>query len=500
MAPRQDACSTETRGWPADIAASANNIVSMDLRAIILSIVEAKGWHLYRALPGSDFAGIVHQGKAHSIEPNVLYVMFPAASRHADVDGVRAHVDNARRTNQLPTYGNAEHPNRQVEFIGITEAGLNVKVRDEAGVYLVGTRDMEDAIKSNLSTYNVHFFSSIDDLSEFFLRQGIREQTSSLLPRQLRWEYVLQGSPSDQVVIRPSNPSPVLFRGQYRRYRPCYPTAARGITAGTNALHGLPERDQACVVLNLIRTQWFKENLRHTPAMRWMSSQKIAFDDTAVAQHYGLPTGYIDLSQSFEVSSFFACCRYYPDSQEWRPVDNGEGVMYVVDVRHPDCGTVRPICLQAFPRPSEQWAWVYEMAMSLDFDMLPHVRKFMFRHDAGASQRILQRFNGGAALFPPDALSEVADTIMRSQSVPKVVAARVVADVTGDPLGLPAEDVQSVLDKIERQMRVTCSKSQAPFVVTQVMMEEMDKIWVKRFAGGKDIGMRLVRRVRARSS
>ena len=230
--------------------------------------------------------------------------------------------------------------------------------------------------------------------------------------------------------------------------------------------------------------------------MSWMASQKIAFDETAVAQHYGLPTGYVDLSQSLDVSTFFACCKWDSNSEEWRPVGDGEGVIYMVDVRHPDCVTVKPVCLQAFPRPSEQWAWAHKIEMSQDFDMFPHVRKFMFRHDFAASERILNRFDGGAALFPQDPLSRVANMIMCGNSVPRSIGKTVVEALIEDPLGLPGAEVQSVLAEVEQEMCIELSESESVSIMTSVMNEEMERIWATRFSGGKGIGVRLARRPR----
>ena len=270
----------------------------------ILSIVEAKGWYLYKAFRGADLPGLVARGKADTIEQNVPYAMLPAASRPGDLAEVQAHVANARRTGQLPTYRDRTHSASRVESIVIGDAGLSIKTRGSEDAYLIRAHEMEAVAKLNLSTCNVYFFSSIDELREFFCRQGLREQTPTALPAQVRWEYVHAESASDRVMIWPSNPSPVLFRGQTRRYRPCYPGCVRQVTVPVNALQQLPEVEQASVILNLIRTEWFNQNLRQTAAMRWMSSEKIVFDETAVAQHYGLPTGYIDFSQSFDVAAF----------------------------------------------------------------------------------------------------------------------------------------------------------------------------------------------------
>ena len=459
----------------------------------MLSVFEAKGWHLYRAFRSSDLSSLVAQGKAEYIERDVPYVLLPSASRHDDLSEVAAQVCNARQTNQLPSYRDKKHSVSQIEFVTISEKGLNIKKKDSPDVLFIGAAEMENAVKFNLSTYNVHFFTSIDELRKFIFRQGWREQTPTALPAQLRWEYVHVEAPSEKVTILPSNPSPVLFRGQTQRYSPCRAGCVREVTVSASALKDLSEKEQASVILNLVRTEWFNDNLRQTAAMRWMSRQKIVFDETAVAQHYGLLTGYIDLSQSFDVSAFFACCEIDPSERKWRPVSDGVGVIYVVDVRHPKCGNVRPICLQAFPRPSEQWGWVCEIIMGQDFDMFPHVRKLLFKHDVVASKRVLDQFDNGAALFPPDPLSEVANTIIKSDCLPKSVAERVVRDLIKDSFGLPDKTAESVLAMVEREMDIRFSEAQSVLIMNSVMNQDIDKVWADRLSSGKDIEVRLVR-------
>ena len=467
----------------------------------ILSVIEAKGWHLYLALPESDLSKIVSQGKAKSIERNVPYLMLPVVGRDNDVNEVQAQMASANRTNQLPTYNDKTNSPGQIEFITITEQGLNVKTKGLDDIYSFDVDRMEDAVKRHFSNYNVHYFSSIDELGEYFKRRGIGEQIPATLPKQLRWELVHPDRaepPSGALfMIYPSDPSHFLFRGQIKRYKPCHPTSVRNVKTPANTFRHLSRAEQASVVLNLIRTEWFNENLRQTAAMQWMSDERIVFDKTAVAQHYGLPTGYIDLSQSFEVSSFFACCKYDSTRRKWQPVQEGEGVVYMVDRTQTPVGEfVKPICLQPFPRPSEQWGWVHEILLGQDFDTFPHVRKFIFKHDAAASQRILERFDQGAALFPPDPLSKVADRIKQSHEIPMVVSMGVVKDLINDPFGLPGEQAQGVLAMVEQETGVTFLESCDVLVMDNRVIGDMNANWTQRkipLSDGEGIGVRLVR-------
>jgi hypothetical protein len=98
---------------------------------------------------------------------------------------------------------------------------------------------------------------------------------------------------------------------------PCVPTATRGIGIDAWLLQELSEANQARLLVNFMKTEWFVELLRETAAVKWLKEKRIFLDEMAVAQHYGLPTGYIDLTQSFDVAAFFACCRYDPATKSF---------------------------------------------------------------------------------------------------------------------------------------------------------------------------------------
>ena len=137
--------------------------------------------------------------------------------------------------------------------------------------------------------------------------------------------------------------------------------------------------------------------------------------------------------------------------------------------------------------------------MGQDFDTFPHVRKFVFKHDAQASKRIFKQFKGGRTLFPPDPLSKVANTITQSRQIPRDIAKRLVHDLINDPFGLPGAQAQDVLNIVKQEMDVTFSASGARSVMNPHMMNQMDVIWKQRkipISSGEGIGVRFVRTIK----
>ena len=89
-----------------------------------------------------------------------------------------------------------------------------------------------------------------------------------------------------------------------------------------------------------------------------------------------LLTGYMDLSESFDVSCFFATC-YVDKARTWQPRTEGVGVMYLLPTERipirPD--VLQPIGLQVLPRPREQFGWVIVCGIGSDFEDIQESRE-----------------------------------------------------------------------------------------------------------------------------
>ena len=262
-----------------------------------------------------------------------------------------------------------------------------------------------------------------------------------------QWEYVHASSTS--VVIMPCELPQVLFRGQGTRYSPSLTSLGRGLRSEPVAsIAHLNLAGQAKLADRIVRRIWFSRELAKHPAATWLEQHKVERFDHALAQHYGVPTGYMDLSESFDVSCFFATC-YVDKKGRWQPRSNGNGVMYMLPIAgipiRPE--VLQPIGLQVLPRPREQFGWLVVCGMGSDFEDIPGLQLLEFAHRESIGQWFLEKFSHGAALFPPDAMAEVADRIMRSSAVPMETTVSVVRDLCSQESGFTGrqEDIIAAL-------------------------------------------------------
>jgi hypothetical protein len=265
----------------------------------------------------------------------------------------------------------------------------------------------------------------------------VREQFAiNLRPDERQWEYAQAGS--DKAIILPTNLPPQLFRGQTARHSPTLTTLARGSSTGlTPWIRDLKLAGQAKLVERIARRIWFCKELEAHPGAAWLADQKLKGFEFALAQHYGISTGYMDLSESFDVSCFFATC-FEDKAGKWHPCTAGVGVMYLLPTEgipiRPE--VLQPIGLQVLPRPREQFGWVIVCGIGSDFEDIPGLQALEFSHSEAVSRYFLEMFSDGKALFPDDAMATVAARISKSETLPESTVLSVVRDLCQQEDGL----------------------------------------------------------------
>lgn len=213
------------------------------------------------------------------------------------------------------------------------------------------------------------------------------------------------------------------YRGQTQDYGVC--------------LSGLDRiQDDHKLFAALCRAIYFKQALATHPAVMRMQNIALGLDDLPVcinlegiAQHYGLATEYLDITNNFSVASFFATQRWDSKTKKFEPMRaiSAPGIIYKM---HPmlmmgvagagfDEMPYMPVGWQPFPRPEQQRANAIRLKSGEDFAQTSGVVKYRFQHSRNQSKRIYEMFEGGDKLMPADELADFADSLQTKTSFPQ---------------------------------------------------------------------------------
>ena len=162
----------------------------------------------------------------------------------------------------------------------------------------------------------------------------------------------------------------------------------------------------------LCRSTYFQQALASHPAITQLQSFAPVLDQRVqplpicmnlegIAQHYGLPTEYLDITSNFSVASFFATQHWNTATQTFEPMRavSSPGVIYKL---HPaflmsqplpcDQMPYVPVGWQPFPRPEQQRANAIRLKPGEDFAQTTGVVKYHFQHSRNQSKRIYEEF------------------------------------------------------------------------------------------------------------
>lgn len=197
-------------------------------------------------------------------------------------------------------------------------------------------------------------------------------------------------------------PMTPLYRGQNAYYEPSLPSIYR---RKKSSIEELKQR--------LLHFD-FKLILSDHPEIQELENAEMFVNYKGLAQHYGIDTDVIDLTNSALVAAFFATTDYDYRTDTYSPVMEKirKGVVYffpmggVLNNLFDASSKIWPIGLDALHRPGEQRGYGLECETSLNLNRYPDCHKFFFWHDPIASQRIYHQCNYGRSLFPYDPMAE----------------------------------------------------------------------------------------------
>ncbi len=233
-----------------------------------------------------------------------------------------------------------------------------------------------------------------------------------------RFNFVSDRNNRMVVHLMPTSQSPFTFyRGQSHYYEPCIPSLYR-VETGCDKLTAEDIAVRRIKICEFVR-------LLNAHSVYAEVSQNILLHPVALAQHYGLATEYLDITNSKWVAAFFASTGYDWETDEYYPVGrdygDGYGVMYISKDLHKvaslDSFFERNdvIGYQYFERPSKQSSFGYRMEKGEDFNSNRFFDKIFFRHDLEASSIVFEMSYRQERFIPRDTLSKLARIILTSQ-------------------------------------------------------------------------------------
>lgn len=277
--------------------------------------------------------------------------------------------------------------------------------------------------------------------------------------------------------LMPSMHSPYLYRGQTEQHSRCYPKVYRDFPP-VNRPRELKEEYRTMYLSSQIRILWFISLLKEHPAMEHARQFGIQINPIALAQHYGIPTHYLDLTQSIDVAAFFAWCK--SENKVWQPVDRGQGVIYrFCWVKIPEAWKmIEVVGLLTFPRPGEQKAWVVPIRLGGNFEKVPHVETFTFKHTLEGSTHFFDMFDSGKALFPEDPAADIADSIMSITVIPTNFVVHTLLQFGCAPFKL-----EETFKVFQGRLLCYCNltvENEVPIALTKEQLEKLAAYWSKR--------------------
>lgn len=164
----------------------------------------------------------------------------------------------------------------------------------------------------------------------------------------------------------------------------------------------------------------FRRMLECHPQIQDLKEGGLYVNYSGLAQHYGLKTNVLDLTNSPLVAAFFATTEYDGVADAYRPIldSSSEGVLYFFplggmfdfDEKSP---RIWPIGQEALRRPGEQRGYGIEMMEGDDLNTYPGKILFRFKHSREASIAIWNASHGGTIFFPYDPMAEKVRAMMK---------------------------------------------------------------------------------------
>lgn len=270
-------------------------------------------------------------------------------------------------------------------------------------------------------------------------------------------------------------PMSPLYRGQRHYYDPCKPSIYRRQWTNESKLE------------RLVQLEDFKHILDVNPEVKGLKSANLYVNYDGLAQHYGIETDMLDLTNSPLVAAFFATTEYDPLKDEYRPVEDcvSIGCIYFLSLgahfngfNNNTDGDIWPVGMEALRRPSEQRGYTMRLKEGQDFNTISgDIMCFRFIQNKDWSYRIFAATGGGKLLFPYDPMTEKVKA-MRKYRIYGLDSLQKVYD-SQSPTTLTFEQTKKALEDAGCHFLPT-----TPFSYNKDELEYINREYKRKFPNG----------------
>jgi len=243
----------------------------------------------------------------------------------------------------------------------------------------------------------------------------------------------------------------------------------------------------------------------------------------ALAQHYGLETNWLDITNDFNVALFFATCFFDPNEKRWKPLTKNEtekddqtkygmifqrfqwqndicssmdiGGLYLEKEKSqiPN-NVILPIGFQPFMRCHMQHGYGIKMEMEYPLQHDDTFNKLRFRQSEKLSKEVFEMMDQGRKIYPHEGLMDFQDIInqIRAATVFSDEAFDYAFEMSNYFTNKEACRTKILATEIYGK-RIMIEKNTHPFHVSRQRRRQLDRQYAE-FSIEKEYGIKLVTR------